>query len=278
MEKSRLLNLIKKTNKFYSSNSTPKDVYYALMSNTEMRPAFGKILTGKDVILYSFLIPKYKENPDIEDLYDAINNFLTAFRLTYIDEHNPTKRCNECDDGLIRCGECYGTGEITCNDCRGKGSTECDDCGGDGEDSEGESCDTCQGGGTLECKTCYGTGDESCKDCDDGYVSCYECGGSGEIETTDTVLIERQTYLTYNPEIIDIMKKMEEGDVFDESLLDSMYDSNSVILLDSVEDYSDYEIHVDRENGEFVFEFEIQNPKLQIRPYGNVTIIWKSES
>lgn len=277
MEKSRLLNFIKKTHKFYSSNATPKDVYYALITNPEMRPAFNSMLKGKDIALYSFLVPKFKENPNIEDLYDAVNKFLTAFRLSYIEEHNPTKKCDQCDDGLINCDVCYGTGEETCRDCGGKGNTDCDDCGGDGEDSEGESCDTCQGGGTLECDTCHGTGDEHCQYCDNGYISCDECGGSGNIETTDTVLIERQNYLTYNPEIIDKMKKMEEGEVFDESLLDSMYDSDSVILLNSVEDYSDYDFHVDREDGEFVFEFELQNPKLNITPYSNLTIIWKSE-
>jgi hypothetical protein len=277
MEKSRLLNFIKKTHKFYSSDAAPKDVYYSLISNPEMREAFNSMLKGKDIALYSFLVPKFKENPNIEDLYDAVNNFLTAFRLSYIEEHNPTKKCDKCDNGLIDCDECYGNGEVTCNDCRGKGNTECDDCGGDGEDSEGESCNTCQGGGTLECNTCHGTGDESCNECDNGYVGCDECDGSGNIETSDTVLIERQNYLTYNPEIIDMMKKMEEGKVFDESLLDSMYDSGSVILLNSVEDYSDYDIHVDREDGEYVFEFELRNPKLNITPYSNLTIIWKSE-
>ena len=57
----------------------------------------------------------------------------------------------------------------------------------------------------------------------------------------------------------------------------------SQLVIDKFKNYSietfkpEYEIHVDREDGEYVFDFELQNPKLNITPYSNLTIIWKSE-
>jgi hypothetical protein len=279
MERTHLLSFIKKTHKFYSNDSTPQDVYYNLRNNKDLKPALGTMLTGKDIIMYSFLVPKFKEGGDIDELYDAINHFFIGFQLAHIDEHNPNIPCDNCDDGLVQCNECWGSGEVTCHNCNGSGNTDCGECDGDGIDSDGDSCYNCDGSGEEQCKDCRGSSEVTCDNCDNGYLTCDECDGDGKIESTDKVLITKTKYLTYHPEIYKKLEQMEEGDVFDESILDMLFESNSIIKLYSFVDYSDYDYFLEKEDGTYIFETEIKNPRLSVQPYtGDVTMIWRSES
>ena len=110
--------------------------------------------------------------------------------------------CRYCD-GAYNCNDCGGTGvdpnaDPSCTVCGGDGI--CSACGGDGKKSSGRRCSPCEG--TGDCSYCKGTGDKRyakygapsimcsscagfgvCKECDNGFVACKTCGGTGSVAT-----------------------------------------------------------------------------------------------
>jgi hypothetical protein len=280
MEKKHLISLVKKHHRLYPNHMSPTNVYLTLKGNKLMSPAFGKMLTGRDVIIYSFMIPRYKDNLDLGGLYDIINYYLTAFQIVYVDVHNPTIKCSQCEgNGQIDCSECNGNREVDCRECNGSGQIECEDCGGDGYDDEGGGCSTCNGNGEVDCPECYGDGYVQCEYCDgEGSEECSECDGKGEITSYDETRVEKLKYITYHPEVSIKVEGMNEGEILSNNDYDKFTNEKFSILLESGEYYTDDSIFTDVEEGAYVFETELRNPKLDINSSGKVSIIWRPES
>jgi hypothetical protein len=138
MEKQQLISFVKKSHKKYPNNSKPRDIYREIQSDQLIRPAFGKIITGNDILMYCYMIPKYKEGVDLDKLYDLLKYYLTAFKVIYFEKKHPRKECPNC----------YGNGIEDCNVC-----------GGDGKNDDTTNCDDCEGEGTFECHNCGGSGE-----------------------------------------------------------------------------------------------------------------------
>ena len=134
MIKDKLIRFVKGTFDLYKKDSSPTEVYLSFIKNPEFKPLLNKVLTGKDVIIYSFMIPRYKDNLDLGGLYDMIRYYLTAFQIAYVDVHHPTKECENCNgNGEVDCSECGGDGYVKCEYCNGEGMEECYECDGKGE-------------------------------------------------------------------------------------------------------------------------------------------------
>lgn len=138
MEKQQLISFVKKSHKKYPKNSKPRDIYREIQSDQLIRPAFGKIITGNDILMYCYMIPKYNEGVDLDKLYDLLKYYLTAFKVIYFEKKHPRKECPNCyGNGIADCNVCGGDGKnddaTNCDDCEGEGTFECPDCGGSGE-------------------------------------------------------------------------------------------------------------------------------------------------
>lgn len=280
MIKEKLIRFVKNTVDLYPRNSTPTRVYESVIKNPEIKPIVNKLLKPKDIIIYSFMIPRYQDNLDMGGLYDMINYYLTAFQIAYIDVHDPTLECSQCEGiGEINCSECHGNREVNCRECNGSGQIECEDCSGDGYDDEGGGCSTCNGNGEVDCPECDGDGYVRCEYCDgEGGEECSECDGSGEIISYGETKVEKLKYITYHPEVSIKVEGMDEGEVLSETDYDKFTNEKFSILLESIEDYTNDRIFTDVEEGTYVFETELRNPKLDINWNGRVSIIWRPES
>ena len=143
MEKQQLISFVKKSHKKYPNNLKPRDIYREIQSDQLIRPAFGKIITGNDILMYCYMIPKYKEGVDLDKLYDLLKYYLTAFKVIYFEKKHPRKECPNC----------YGNG-----------IEDCFVCGGDGKNDDATNCDDCEGEGTFECHVCRGSGEYNAYD------------------------------------------------------------------------------------------------------------------
>ena len=143
MEKQQLISFVKKSHKKYPNNLKPRDIYREIQSDQLIRPAFGKIITGNDILMYCYMIPKYKEGVDLDKLYDLLKYYLTAFKVIYFEKKHPRKECPNC----------YGNG-----------IEDCIVCGGDGKNDDTTNCDDCEGEGTFECHVCLGSGEYNAYD------------------------------------------------------------------------------------------------------------------
>ena len=143
MEKQQLMSFVKKSHKKYPNNLKPRDIYREIQSDQLIRPAFGKIITGNDILMYCYMIPKYKEGVDLDKLYDLLKYYLTAFKVIYFEKKHPRKECPNC----------YGNG-----------IEDCIVCGGDGKNDDATNCDDCEGEGTFECHVCRGSGEYNAYD------------------------------------------------------------------------------------------------------------------
>jgi hypothetical protein len=279
MIKDKLIRFVKGTFDLYKKDSSPTEVYLSFIKNPEFKPLLNKVLTGKDVIIYSFMIPRYKDNLDLGGLYDMIRYYLTAFQIVFVDVHHPKKECGECNGtGEVDCSECNGMGEVDCGECNGSGQQECEDCGGDGYDDEGGGCSTCNGNGEVDCSECGGDGSLRCTYCgSDGLETCSECNGKGEITAYDESKIEKMKFVTYHPQVSSKLEGMEEGDLITSEEYDILTDSKYSIFLESFEDYSDDSIFLNVEEESYVFETELRNPTLELSINNRVYIRWKRE-
>lgn len=251
MEKQQLISFVKKSHKKYPKNSKPRDIYREIQKDQLLRPGFGKIITGNDIIMYCYMIPKYNEGVNLDGLYDIITYYLTALKIIYFEIKHPRKECPSC----------YGNGQVSCNNCDGDGEVDCDDCGGDGEVDD-ESCNTCQGGGKLKCDECGG----------DGNQECYDCEGTGEYRAYDEVKLEILKYVTYNPNIIKKLEYVGEGKIIDYDVFQEIIKSDETILIYSQEDYGDISEYKNIEEDNYIFDYADNNPLFRINPLGDVTI------
>ena len=277
MQKEQLISFVKKSGRRYKKNVSPYEVYKSIKGNELLRTLFGKVLSGKDVILYCFLMNKLHSNLDLNAQYDIINYYLTGFQISYVDEHDPNMDCDNCSgEGGYTCSDCGGSGEVNCTECNGNGSVSCPDC--DGEDEDGDTCYNCNGKGEIECTECYGDGSVRCEDCEGtGKYDCSECDGLGEKVGYDNVKLEKMKYLTYHPEFITKLEGMDEGEIIDDYTYKKYVLSDYTILIETREYYTDDKIYTEVEDGTYVFDTELRNPKLEINSAGKISMRWQSE-
>lgn len=252
MEKQQLISFVKKSHKKYPKNSKPRDIYREIQKDQLLRPAFGKIITGNDIIMYCYMIPKYSEGVDLDKLYDLLKYYLTVFKIIFFEKRYPRKECPSC----------YGNGLVDCNNCDSDGEIKCDDCGGSGELEDGESCDTCQGGGKVKCDECEGNGN----------YDCHDCGGLGEYDAYDEVKLDILKYVTYNPNIIKKLEFIGEGKIIDYDDFQEIIKNDETILIYSQEDYGDISDYKNIEEENYIFDSELNNPSFRIGSLGEVFI------
>lgn len=79
---------------------------------------------------------------------------------------------------IAKDNHCGGDGILKCGDCNGSGQDKCNSCGGDGRVTKHH-----DGKSTQEkCNSCNGTGKKSCNKCGgDGKIKCNVCSGYGQI-------------------------------------------------------------------------------------------------
>lgn len=114
------------------------------------------------------------------------------------------EECVYCNDGIVDCDTCNGSGQEQCDDCSGEGELECSYCDGDPDSVDG-GCDFCNHG-TVECESCNGYGESTCYDCDGAEQStCGECEGGVIVNVL--VEFEVDTYLSIDPYIDEILER-----------------------------------------------------------------------
>lgn len=79
------------------------------------------------------------------------------------------------------CSLCNGAGTITdCKTCNGLKKVVCTTCNKDGSNKTGLiNCTVCGGDGKINCQNHHTTTEGGCTTCEEGYVDCEECNGSG---------------------------------------------------------------------------------------------------
>lgn len=138
----------------------------------------GVLIGNKDVLQFNVWDYSLKFENDFK-------NFVDTYE---IEESHFASGCPTCKQfGKIRCSRCNGSGDITCKSCSGRGENQCGNCYGKGETK----CFWCSGKGTKEsgygekkiierCNSCSGRGVNPCTRCSNGYITCYNCSGSGK--------------------------------------------------------------------------------------------------
>ena len=255
MEKQQLISFVKKSHKKYPNNLKPRDIYREIQSDQLIRPAFGKIITGNDILMYCYMIPKYKEGVDLDKLYDLLKYYLTAFKVIYFEKKHPRKECPNC----------YGNG-----------IEDCIVCGGDGKNDDATNCDDCEGEGTFECHVCRGSGEYNAYDEVKieilKYVT-YNPKIVDRLKNMEEGEVIEPIYLFNNSNVIDgsfnpgSNNIINVGDVLELSIT-----NYETILIYREEDYGDISDYKNIEEDNYIFDSEVRNPKFQIGSLGRVSI------
>lgn len=78
--------------------------------------------------------------------------------------------CSHCEDGIVACASCEGTGDRACTACQGRAKVRCPRCAGTGELSTQR--------GMVKCGVCEGWRKVPCPACRLGRVTCEACHGA----------------------------------------------------------------------------------------------------
>jgi len=156
----------------------PNGVYRKLLSDKNL---FGIPLSEMEMAMISYLSIAFKNNEDIEILYNYIENNLFMIRFDIISETGTDIDCETCEgSGSVECVACDGTGddkgigyddyEDDCYNCDGTGEMSCNDCEGDGYYIDEHSV-------LKEVTTCFSY--------DKNYFDRFELNSSGFISSAD---------------------------------------------------------------------------------------------
>jgi len=273
MNKKTLIKIVEDVD-YFDNYDSPQEIYINLSEYVDQN--LLDVMTGKDLMLFCFLVYEQRFSVDLSKLYDFISNNYSEFTIREILNLNPNKECYECDGGgSISCNKCYGDGEVDCSDCEGDGKVECDVCDGDGVDSDGDTCYECQGDGKMNCSNCYGRGNETCSDCDGkGYSDCDVCDGSGEIKAVNETLVKMTRYLSYDINFTKKFENMEEDEVISPEFYNRLMSRKKFIVIHDFDYlYEDYEYpnYQEMQEGD-VFLFDKNNqPKLK-HSFGKISV------
>ena len=235
MEPNKLLLLAKKLHPSLRTK-TPSVICQLILNDAHYEP-IRNLLTGKQIIILSFLINGLNRTEDIDSLYKQIVGNMFVFSTVEVEDEDPEDGCQSCGgDGNYRCDECNGNGEVECEDCDGDGVIYSSD-----EDGEG-TCDTCQGGGRVECEQCDGEGSERCQECD----------GSGSVSKYGYVTITQDYYVSYDTKIYSLLEtKDEESDM--ESEIDHKITKSSRTFIFDFTDGDTDKLPSEASNGDRIF-------------------------
>jgi len=151
--------------------NNPGSVYRKLLDD---KNKFGLPLTEMEMAMISYLSIAFKDNEDINVLYNYIENDLFMIKFETIRE-----------SGV----------DVDCDTCEGSGTVECVNCDGTGDDYD-DDCYNCDGTGEMSCNYCNGEGyyiDEhsvlkemtTCFSYDKNYFNMFELNTSGFISSAD---------------------------------------------------------------------------------------------
>ena len=235
MEPNRLLLLSKKLHPSLRTK-TPSVICQLILKDPHYEP-IRNLLTGKQIIILSFLINGLNRTEDVSSLYEQIIGNMFVFSTVEVEDENPEEGCSSCGgDGSLRCDECNGHGEV-----------ECEECGGDGEiyssyEDGGGSCDTCQGGGRVECDQCFG----------EGHDECYECDGSGYQSKYGYVTITQDYYVSYDTKIYSLLETKDEESDMESEIDHKITKSSKTFIFDSTSGDTD-NLPSEASNGDRIF-------------------------
>ena len=235
MEPNKLLLLAKK---LYPSlrTKTPSVICQLILKDTHYEP-IRNLLTGKQIVVLSFLINGLNRTEDISSLYEQIIGNMFVFSTVEVEDEDPEDGCQSCGgDGNYRCDECNGNGEVECEECDGDGEIYSSD-----EDGGG-ACDTCQGGGRVECNQCYGEGSETCHNCD----------GSGSISKYGYVTITQDYYVSYDTKIYSLLETKDVEDFMESEIDHKITKSSRTFIFDSLDGDTD-KLPSEASNGDRLF-------------------------
>ena len=259
MEPNKLLLLSKKLHPSLRTK-TPSVIFQLILNDAHYEP-IRNLLTGKQIIVLSFLINGLNRTEDISSLYEQIIGNMFVFSTVEVNDDTP-------EDG---CQSCGGKGKSHCKDCNGKGEVNCEDCDGDGEiyssdEDGGGPCDTCQGGGRVECEQCNGDQEETCNDCD----------GSGWVYKYGYVTITQDYYVSYDTKIYSLLEtKDEESDM--ESEIDHKITKSSRTFIFDFTDGDTDKLPSEASNGDRLFvgldkgDVEFGKGRNKLIDYNNLT-------
>ena len=157
-------------------------------------------------------------------------------------------------ENMATCSDCGGDGEIDCPNCNGEGDKICSDCRGNGVDREGRTCNNCSGDGSIDCDNCS-----------QGYVSCGECNGYGEVVNEGYQDITQMYFVSFDRKLFDYLEIKKDGlDEISQKNFDSIIKSKKTFVTLSEDGSSDefgnfiegYYIFagLDKEQEEFYFK------------------------
>jgi len=222
MEPNRLLLLAKKLHPSLRTK-TPSVISQLILKDIHYEP-IRKLLTGKEIIILSFLINGLNRTEDINSLYEQIVSGMFVFSILEVDDEEPEYNCENCGGGGdVMCYKCDGTGDVDCSDCDGEGEIYSSD------DDGGGTCNTCQGGGNVECYECNGSGRDTCS----------ECYGSGATSKYGYVTITQDFYVSYDPKIYSLLETKDEESEMDSEIDHKITKSSRTFIFDRLEGDTD---------------------------------------
>ena len=214
----------------------PSVICQLILKDTHYEP-IRNLLTGKQIIILSFLINGLNRTEDISSLYEQIMGNMFVFSIVEVEDETPEDGCQSCGgDGKLRCNNCNGNGEVDCEDCDGDGEIYSSD-----EDGGGP-CDTCQGGGRVECEQCGSEGEETCQECD----------GSGSISKYDYVTITQDYYVSYDTKIYSLLETKDEESDMGYEIDHKITKSSRTFIFDSLDGNTD-KLPKESSNGDRIF-------------------------
>jgi len=218
-----LVNIVYKLMELESKNSDSLMGVSYILSNTLKFPSTQSIMAKVpplEILKVVYTVFFMLTGDDYETAKDKTKNMYLVGITDIENKEYLKEKCDFCDgDGIISCYECDGSGNVECEFCDGDGVLQTND-----EESD-------------ECDNCWGTGEQSCDNCDGGDVECPECGGDGEIESSELyvelttshwVFIDESLYKDLE-ELYNNERYMDEEEFF--KILDDTKTKGSIILL-----------------------------------------------
>jgi hypothetical protein len=270
MEKHKLIRLVERSGKTFK-NMNPTRVYREILDN-KFYEALSHVLKAKDLVIFSLLVPRFNMGSDIDEDYDRIEYNMFTIELVEIYNSNPDVKCPNCDNGVVNCDMCDGTGEEDCDYCDGTGEEDCDYCDGSGVYEDGEECDMCEGSGRMTCGKCNGYGTSSCEYCGgDGEDKCLECSGSGTIESDTQSEVTYTDFVSWSGRWKMYFSGIKHGKQIDIQDADNFYNNSQTLVLRTYDELSEEYEGYD-EGDTFLFRMN-EKPDITQRDNGKGVII-----
>jgi hypothetical protein len=237
--------VIKLAKKFYKNHKGITSAsFFRLIRTSPHFDIIYTLLDGNQIAILCLLVGNLKDESETESLYNEIKSNMFTFSIVEIVNA----------ENMATCSDCGGDGEIDCPNCNGEGDKICSDCRGNGVDREGRTCNNCSGDGSIDCDNCS-----------QGYVSCGECNGYGEVVNEGYQDITQMYFVSFDRKLFDYLEIKKDGlDEISQKNFDSIIKSKKTFVTLSEDGSSDefgnfiegYYIFagLDKEQEEFYFK------------------------